>query len=364
MTETTTNHFIYEKIAEQLRSRIMGKDFSNNRLPPERELAKYYNANRITLRKAIGLLEQEKLVFRNGTRGTFIGRRYYRKPNNLIIGFVLCGRTKMDQMHSVTLMEMAQQLKQYNSQMMVFSIFDKNEVENVLAAPIKNGLLDAVIITGLVSPGIVQKIGKMGLPTILFGHLMYRSPVEDDFDRVFPDSFDYSYQAVKYLGDKGHKKIALINGPGYQWFLNIYQGYMRAIDELGLVYNEALVEKCVQDTPIMGMKSTDNLLKREKPTAIFVANERLWRGVIESLKNRGIKFPEDIEVITVGTEHSELPSSEKVKTVSISWKSMVKSTLEMAFSRIMDPSLPPRSEKRVPFSIAAPARKEEQIVNV
>jgi DNA-binding LacI/PurR family transcriptional regulator len=357
------SHFIYERIADDLRSRITSKEFTDNKLPPERELAKYYNANRITLRKAISLLEQEKLIFHDGTRGTFIGRRQPRKNNNLVIGFVLVGRSRIDQMHSVTIMELEQQLKQYNSHMMLFSIADEDEIDDVLASPAGSGLLDAIIVTGLVSPGIAQKIGNLGLPTLLFGHLMYNSPIEMTFDRVFPDSVDYSYQAVKYLGDKGHKKIALINGPGYQWFLNIYQGYMRALDELGIPYEEILVEKCVQDTPILGMRAMGNLLKREQPSAVFVANERLGLGVAECLKTRGIKYPEDVEIITVGTDHSELPGNEKVEAVTICWESMVESALEMLVSRINDPDLPPRS-KAVPFRISCPANELENFINV
>ena len=357
------SHFIYERIADDLRKRIAGKEFSDNKLPPERELAKHYNANRITLRKAISLLEDEKLIFRDGTRGTFIGRRQPRKNSNMVIGFVLVGRSRIDQMHSVTIMELEQQLKQYNSHMMLFSIADEDEIDDVLSSPASSGLLDAIIVTGLVSPRVAQKIGDLGLPMLLFGHLMYNSPIEAKFDRVFPDSVDYSYQAVKYLGDKGHKKIALINGPGYQWFLNIYQGYMRALDELGITYEEVLVEKCVQDTPIQGMRAMGNLLKREQPSAVFVANERLGLGVAECLKTRGIKYPEELEIITVGTDHSELPGNEKVETVSICWDSMVQLALEMLISRINEPDLPPRS-KAVPFAISCPANEPENFIHV
>ncbi len=358
-----SGHFIYEKIADDLRTRIAAKEFSDNKLPPERELARHYNANRITLRKAIGLLEDDKLIYRDGTRGTFIGRRQPRKNNHLVIGFVLVGRSRIDQMHSVTIMELESQLKQYNSHMMLFSIADEDEIDEVLASPVASGLLDAIIVTGLVSPGIAKKISELGLPMLLFGHLMYNSPIEKTFDRVFPDSVDYSYQAVKYLGGKGHKKIALINGPGYQWFLNIYQGYMRALDELGITYQEVLVEKCDQDTPIQGMRAMGNLLKREQPSAVFVANERLGLGVAECLKTRGIKYPDEIEIITVGTDHSELPGNEKVKTVAICWDSMVEYALEMLISRINDPELPVRS-RAVPFKISYKDSNSENLIYV
>lgn len=343
----TASHFIYEKIADDLRSRIGGNEFKNNKLPPERVLAEHYNANRITLRKAITLLEQEKLIFRDGTRGTFIGRAKPRKTGNFVIGLILAGRSRLDQMHSVTIMELERQLKRHNSNMMLFTVAENEKVEDVLTGPVNNGMLDAVIVAGLVSPVMAESIAKMNLPALLFGHLMYCSPVEKAFDRVYPDSVEYSYQAVKYLAKKKYKKIALINGPGYQRFLNIYQGYMRALDEFGITYDESMVEKCNSDTPIEGMNAINKILDREKPEAIFAADERLSLGAIEGLKSRGI---DDIEIITVGTDRSELPGREKIKTVAIDWERMVEYALEIIFARINDDDQPPVSQP-VPFRI-------------
>lgn len=355
------SYFIYEKIALDLRLRIKNQEFSYNRLPPERKLAKHYNANRITLRKAMSLLEQDKLIYRDGTRGTFIGRKKTRKLENMVIAFVLVGRSRTDQMHSARIMEMEQQIKQYKSHMLLLSVADEDEIDDVLAAPVGRGLLDAIIVSGLISPRVIKKISDLNIPMLLFGHLMYNSPIEKTFDRVFPNSIEYSYQAIKYLANKGHKKIALINGPGYQWFLNVYQGYMRALDELGLVYDEVLVEKCIQDHPLEGMRAMNDLLKRESPSAVFVASSRLGIGVIEYLKTRGIKYPQNIEIITVGNEYAELPGNEKVESVTICGKSMAIYALEMLFSRISNPDLPPRS-KVVPFSINCLTDEQEGVI--
>lgn len=355
----STSHFVYERIADDLRSRIQKNEFSNKKLPSERELTNQYKVNRITMRKSMRLLEKEKLIFRDGTRGTFIGRRRVREPRkNLIVGFVLVGRSKMDQIHSVTIMELEKQLRKTNSNMMLFSISNEDEIDDVLEPSIKNGILDAIVFTGLVSPGIATKIAELGLPSVLFGHLMYQSPVELTFDRVCPDSVEYSCEAVKYLAGKGHTRIALINGPGYQWFLNVYQGYMKAMDELDLPYEETLVEKCARDNPAEGMRAMDSLLDGEKPTAVFIANERLGIGVLECLKRRGVNHPEDIEIITVGTDNSELPGNDKIETVAISWTDMVESAVRMLFERIENSELPPRSAA-VPFYIDFPRNVEK-----
>ena len=67
--------FMYVRIAADLRTRIGSNDFPGGRLPPERILARHYSTNRLTLRKALSLLEDEDLLFRDSTRGTFVGSR-------------------------------------------------------------------------------------------------------------------------------------------------------------------------------------------------------------------------------------------------------------------------------------------------
>jgi DNA-binding LacI/PurR family transcriptional regulator len=337
-------HFTYEKIADDLRSRIEEREFANGKLPSERELAEGYKVNRITLRKSLDLLKKENLIFRDGTRGTFVGKR--RNPQarkNLIVGFVLVGRSRMDQIHSVTIMELERRLKKSSSNMMLFTISDEKEIDSVLGPSVRDGLLDAIVFTGLVSPGIAAKIADLGVPSVLFGHLMYQSPVEWRFDRVCPDSVEYSCAAVKHLASKGHSRIALINGPGYQWFLNVSQGYMRALDELNIPYDEALVRKCVKDSPTEGGKAMERLLKTEKPTAVFIANERLAIGALDYLRSNNVKNAENVDIITVGTDNPDMPGNDKIETVAISWNDMVNSAVTMLFERVNNPEIPTRT---------------------
>ncbi|MCK5843343.1 MAG: substrate-binding domain-containing protein [Victivallales bacterium] len=129
------------------------------------------------------------------------------------------------------------------------------------------------------------------------------------------------------------------------------------ISDLGLPYNEVLVEKCVRDNPAEGMRAMESLFDGEKPTAVFIVNERLGLGVLECLKNRGVKHPEDIEIITVGTDNSDLPGNDKIETVAISWTDMVESAVRMLFERIENPDLLPQSGS-VPFYIDFPRNIE------
>lgn len=343
------NHYVYEKIASDIKERIQRGEFTDGRLPPERDLAEKYDANRLTLRKAIAVLEKEKLLFKDSTRGTFVGRRTNAHIDNKVIGFLLVGRSSLDQIHSITIMELEKQLKKKNSNVMVFTASEEVEVERILSSAISRRLIDGIIVAGLVTPKMAETIKSVGIPSVLFGHLMYAAPVEQELDRVYPDSIQYSYEAVKYLIGRKNCNIALLNGPSYQWFLNIYQGYMRALDEFGIAYDERLVIKCENDAPSYAFDAM-KVLEKYKPDAVFAANERLALGVLDYIRQNGPKGNRKIDLITVGTYQSDLIGRQALKTVACDWAEMTGTSLEMLFSRLNDPALPPRSAT-VPFRI-------------
>ena len=63
----------YIRIAAALREAIeTGELPPRSALPPERELCLEYAVSRMTARRALGVLESEGLVYRSGTRGTFV----------------------------------------------------------------------------------------------------------------------------------------------------------------------------------------------------------------------------------------------------------------------------------------------------
>lgn len=63
----------YVRIAAELRSRIHAGDPGvGDPLPPERELCVEFGVSRMTVRRALGVLEREGRVHREATRGTFV----------------------------------------------------------------------------------------------------------------------------------------------------------------------------------------------------------------------------------------------------------------------------------------------------
>lgn len=64
---------VYHQIKNKIQDWIMSKQYGlGEQIPSETELAKMFNVTRVTVRQAISLLIQEKLLYRKRGSGTFV----------------------------------------------------------------------------------------------------------------------------------------------------------------------------------------------------------------------------------------------------------------------------------------------------
>ena len=64
---------VYYQIKNKIQEWIVSKEYlPGEKLPSENELAKIFNVSRLTVRQAVSILDQEKLVFRKRGEGTFV----------------------------------------------------------------------------------------------------------------------------------------------------------------------------------------------------------------------------------------------------------------------------------------------------
>lgn len=151
---------------------------------------------------------------------------------------------------------------------------------------------------------------ERNIPLVLFD----RITDEIEADKIVVDDFGGGYRATKHLIKQGAKKIAHLGGPlNLKIYKNRQEGFNKAITEAGLkinklyIINNSLTRKD-------GTNAIKKLIKnKEKPDAIFCANDTTALSVIIYLQENGIKVPEDILVVGFSNE----PFSEVV-TPSIS----------------------------------------------
>jgi len=108
-----------------------------------------------------------------------------------------------------------------------------------------------------------------------------------------------AYNAVKYLIDKGYRRIAHFRGPLIpQISIDRFLGYKRALLDNGIAFDSSLVYICDNNDDFNdGYSNALKLLEDHNDVdAIFAITDVVAAGLIKCLIERGIKIPENISV--------------------------------------------------------------------
>lgn len=107
--------------------------------------------------------------------------------------------------------------------------------------------------------------------------------------------------ALDYLTDLGHEKIAFLGGKEYVGEKELVADerrstYISYMERKNLEYKSFMREE--EFTTASGYKMMKSLLEEgEMPTAVFAASDALAFGAMKAITERGVKIPEDISII-------------------------------------------------------------------
>ncbi|KAB3534790.1 LacI family transcriptional regulator [Alkaliphilus pronyensis] len=154
--------------------------------------------------------------------------------------------------------------------------------------------VDGIIFMGnIVSEELYSKIKFYNIPLVLIG------ADYEDLPSVTINNTEAAYTVVKYLIEKGHKRIGMITGKKHDPVTGVtrLKGYKDALKESGLLFDEELIIEGGYRFK-SGYEAAKRLLELEnKPTAIFVANDEMALGVTRLALEMNIKVPEDLAII-------------------------------------------------------------------
>jgi DNA-binding LacI/PurR family transcriptional regulator len=291
----------YKVISEDIRNKIKNKVFTDNRLPSERKLSLEYNVNRITLRKALKILFEERLIAKLGAKGTYItsGELRPKEIESRRIAYFLIRCKLSDTYHGAVLNYIQQELQTHNSSIMFYCINTCEDIAKIHKANAISKEFDGIIIDGTTTPEILQALSGINTPIVLIGYLETPCKLEKKYDQVVADTEYYTSTSISSLVKSGHRRIAFIDGPAYQWSQLSQIGYMKALAESGIEYNEDLVFRVNSPSVKSALALTDTILKHA-PTALFIRDQNMARGIYDGLISRNIKIPEEITIIYVG----------------------------------------------------------------
>jgi len=171
-----------------------------------------------------------------------------------------------------------------------YQITEKDRRDNLVS-------LDGIVCLGTFSQSMVDRVESFGKPTIFVDTVMDT----EKFDSIAHDIKIAVNKVLDYLTGQGHIKIAFIGGNEVDSDgkevkdkrLHTYRKYMERADML----REAYI-KIGRYTPKYGYLLMKELLEqKERPTAVFVANDSLAIGCYKAVSEKGLKIPDDISIV-------------------------------------------------------------------
>ncbi|PSW05212.1 substrate-binding domain-containing protein [Photobacterium lipolyticum] len=132
------------------------------------------------------------------------------------------------------------------------------------------------------------------VPTVV----MDWGPMDFPSDKIQDNSHHGGYLATRHLIAKGHKKIGCLTGPLDK--LSAQQrlsGFIQAMEESGLTINKNWIISGKFECE-GGEKAFEELYsKGPLPSALFVCNDMMAMGVINTASKKGISVPDDISIV-------------------------------------------------------------------
>jgi LacI family transcriptional regulator len=220
--------------------------------------------------------------------------------------------------------------------------------------------------------GLIMTTAAERDPMLLAAREAVRMPVVL-LDRELPPSFDAVLvahregmrQAVSYLLDLGHRRIALLTGsemvrPAAERVL----GYQDAFRDRGLALDPELIRARNFTADFAYVESAALFSQRRPPTAIIAGGIAMLPGILRAARAHGLRIPDDVSVI--GASDSDLAelATPPVTVVRWSYAELGKAAAQLILDRLQrDPDRPPRrikfpSELMIRASCAAPARRD------
>ena len=186
----------------------------------------------------------------------------------------------------------------------------ENKISTIVGCTYENSALESNLLkqwAGLNLKGlIVMPTNKFSKSMSVLGDkmpvvLVDREDHSIKCDTVIEDNCQGSFQALEYLRELGHKKIAFISGNHNVYtFAERCRGAEQSPLEVETIelkaqgYEELYIE-AFEQTNIMLMRSVSS-----RPTAIVGANNAITAGVLYALSLKGLKIPQDMSVISYG----------------------------------------------------------------
>lgn len=225
---------------------------------------------------------------------------------------------------------------QHNLHLIYRTIDDhESEVEQALRM-LGESRADALLLINFTNFELVKGLYQLGLPTVLVDHFFADLPL----DVITSENYQGAEKAVKYLIEKGHRRIGFVNGLPHYTIQSRFEGYRRALEEAGIDFDWQLVVPG-NLTLEGGIAAAQHVVQKKLDcTAYFCSNDPSAFGFIQGLRGHGLEVPKDISVVGFDDLEGARLISPSLTTVRANTEEVGRMAVRKLLERVNFPDLP------------------------
>jgi len=217
-------------------------------------------------------------------------------------------------------------------------------------------LVDEDSVVGLIALGggditdeLLERIVNSNIPVVTVDNMSNLRPINS----IMIDNHRGAYLVTRHLIDLGHRRIAIIQGPGkYKSLTERFYGYINALLDAEIEIDWSLIQAPLsKGIPNKGFKEMQALLELDPPpTAVFAVSDRTALGAMSAIEEANLRIPTDISIVGF----DDLPpytyaNKPALTTVTSQRLEMGRIAMQRLHQIINDPSL-------VPINIVMPSQ--------
>ena len=302
----------YKEIADTLRNEIQ-MNLYRNTLPTEQELCARFAASRQTVRNALAVLQNERLIEKRQGSGSHIKNNISPFGEHLSIAVIPTYIS--DYIFPGILREIEAVLSENNCTPLLYATQNQVSTERrILRTLLERNIPDGILVEGtrtaFPNPNLdlYNELISRNIPLVFF-HGFY--PELKGTFSVLDDNFNGGKMLVEYLYKKGHRRIAGVfksdDIQGHQR----YAGFTAAFKELDLQYDDShilwydteLKNRMVEN--FFDPDITQQILKG--CSAVVCYNDEIASHIVSRMVQNGVSIPDDLAVVSFdNSQYSEM----------------------------------------------------------
>ena len=332
----------YRVIINDLTEKIKkGQYKPGEKLPSESQLTGEFSTSRITVTRALKELELKGIIYRIKGKGSFVSENTAER--NKIISLIIPHKSDFFSGGQQYIRSVYKYCKKAGYLCSVHYSEQSSTRERDILEELMDHNIAGVILYPINSRNIdaISQLLISGCPIILLD----RKLDEIDIPVVESDNLNGAFQAVQYMINMGHKRIAFIGELDSYSAKERYKGYCRALYENKIPIDRDIIisqygENLEQDRQhILSQEEasqiTDSLIKQNRAaTSLFCINDYVAFRITESLKISDFKIPDDISVFGFDNLHYFPEQSMELATVEQDFNKLGKTSVELIIKLI------------------------------